>query len=196
MPAIEFHSAKGGVGTTVTACALAIHLAHQGRHVIMVATSLDDVCAVLGAPAVIDSGPIPYLVITDHATGGTVHLSTPHDLPNLNLDRLNASWIISDNVALHPSLSPYPWVVCRNDYLSLRRLAASPTQFDGCVVQTIPTGALRLVDVSHVVRADHHIEVPVDPAVARAVDAGLLAGRLGQPLTAMAHAIILAVRDQ
>ena len=73
-------------------------------------------------------------------------------------------------------------LVTRACYLSLRRIVASPGRPSGIVLVTEPGRALGRRDVEQVVGVDVVAEVLVDPIVARAVDAGLLAGRLPRTL--------------
>lgn len=72
-------------------------------------------------------------------------------------------------------------LVTRPCYLSLRAAATGPTP-TGVVLVTEPGRALGPGDVSSVVGAPVVARVPVDPAIARVVDAGLLASRLPRPL--------------
>lgn len=69
-------------------------------------------------------------------------------------------------------------IVTRSCYLSLRRaarIAAVPT---GVLLVTEPHRALLPADVADVLGAPVVARIAIDPAVARAVDAGLLAARL------------------
>ncbi len=71
--------------------------------------------------------------------------------------------------------------VLRPCYLALRRALAAPLRPDGVVLVTEPGRALQGRDVEDVLGVPVWAEVPLDPAVARAVDAGLLAARLPRP---------------
>jgi hypothetical protein len=73
-------------------------------------------------------------------------------------------------------------LVTRACYLSLRRLVVSPVRPSGVVLVTEAGRALGRHDVEQVIGVDVVAEVLIDPAVARAVDAGLLAGRLPRSL--------------
>jgi hypothetical protein len=73
---------------------------------------------------------------------------------------------------------PESLLVTRSCYLALRRLVAAPVRPTGVVLVTEAGRALGRRDVEQVIGVDVVAEIPVDPAVARAVDAGLLAGRL------------------
>ncbi len=69
-------------------------------------------------------------------------------------------------------------LVTRPCYLALRRAHEPPLHPTGVVVVHEPGRALGRADVERIVSAPVVAEVAVDPVVARAVDAGLLAGRL------------------
>jgi hypothetical protein len=73
-------------------------------------------------------------------------------------------------------------LVTRPCYLSLRRAVAAPLHPTGVVLIVEPGRALDRDDVDEVLGAPVVAEVPVDPAVARAVDAGLLVSRLPRSL--------------
>jgi hypothetical protein len=73
------------------------------------------------------------------------------------------------------------WLVTRACYLALRAAVAQATRPNGIVLVDEPGRSLRRDDVEAALGAPVVAEVLLDPAVARAVDAGLLISRL--PLT-------------
>jgi hypothetical protein len=73
-------------------------------------------------------------------------------------------------------------LVIRPCYMALRRAMQSPVRPSGVVVVQEPGRALTTADVQQVVQAPVLAEVDLDPAVARTVDAGMLAGRLPRSL--------------
>jgi cellulose biosynthesis protein BcsQ len=73
-------------------------------------------------------------------------------------------------------------LVTRPCYLALRRSAEAPLRPSGVVLLAEPGRALDATDVESVIGAPVVAQVSVDPAVARAVDAGLLASRLPRGL--------------
>lgn len=73
-------------------------------------------------------------------------------------------------------------LVTRACFLSLRRALSAPLRPSEVVLLTEPGRSLTRVDVEDCVGAPVVAEVSVDPAVARAVDAGLLASRLPRGL--------------
>jgi hypothetical protein len=83
------------------------------------------------------------------------------------------------------------WLVVRPCYLALRRAALLGASATGVVVVGEPGRALRVVDVEHAVGRPVVAALEWDPAVARAVDAGLL-GR--QPPATAARALRRALR--
>jgi len=82
---------------------------------------------------------------------------------------------VSDVVAAEADRS---WLVTRPCLLGLRRASAAPVRPSGVVVVSEAGRALDGEDVSTVVGAPLVADLAVDPAVARAVDAGLLTSRL------------------
>ena len=70
------------------------------------------------------------------------------------------------------------WLVTRACFLSLRRAARAPLQPSGVVLLVEPGRPLTAGDVEDVVGAPVVLRIDVDPSVARAVDAGLLATRV------------------
>jgi hypothetical protein len=69
-------------------------------------------------------------------------------------------------------------LVTRACYLALRRAVATPWRPDGVVLVAEPGRALRAPDIERALGVPVVAAISLDPAVARAVDAGLLAARL------------------
>lgn len=156
---INLYSNKGGVGLTVTAASLALLYSRTDTVCLVAATfaEFEDMSAVLGLPAQFDRS----VAVTDRLTlamdapadGVVVTVSGGRALGAINLE------------------------VVRACYLNLRRSIAH-TVPDGLVLVTEPGRALGVADVERAIGAPCVAAVPVDPSVARAVDAGLLASRL------------------
>ncbi|MCE2531413.1 MAG: hypothetical protein J4F44_02870 [Acidimicrobiia bacterium] len=70
------------------------------------------------------------------------------------------------------------WLVTRACFLALRRAARAPLQPTGVVLLVEPGRPLTAGDVEDVVGAPVVLRLEVDPSVARATDAGLLASRV------------------
>ncbi len=73
-------------------------------------------------------------------------------------------------------------LVTRACFLALRRAGNAPLRPSEVVLIAEPGRALDVRDVTEIVGAPVRSKVPFDPAVSRAVDAGLLASRLPRSL--------------
>ncbi|MGH9023637.1 MAG: hypothetical protein ACRDV9_11150 [Acidimicrobiia bacterium] len=203
-------SVKGGSGTTVVSCGLAVVLARNSST--LLADLCGDVPAALGLPEPGGSG------LADWLTAGP-------DVPDDALSRLaieagaNLRLIPSGTVAAASGVAPErgealaealrsasPTVVAdcgrltsseslalaaasdlsllvlQPCYLALRRALAAPLRPSGVILMSQPGRALTRRDVEAVLRVPVRAEVDHDPAVARAVDAGLLARRVPRSL--------------
>lgn len=198
-------SVKGGSGTTVVATALSLVLARDSGALLV--DLAGDVPATLGLPEPVgpgvtdwlsagpDIGPAAIANLVLPAVGGVEVL--PRGQTALVVDPTTAPrWealgaALADDerhVVIDAGTTALPppglldrstnLLVLRPCYLALRRAAVSPTRPDGVVLVREPGRALSAADVEAVLGAPVRCQVEVDPAVARAVDAGLLAGRL------------------
>jgi hypothetical protein len=191
-------AAKGGSGTTVVAAALALGATRQTLLV-----DLDgDLPAVFGigdetGPGVEDwlasDAPADRLDalttgLTDlvgllprgrHADGGR--------WPELAgaLARRPGDVVVDAGTGTPPGplhqVADRNWLVTRACYLSIRRAGSQLLRPDGVVLVEEPGRALGVDDVEAAIGAPVVTRVLVDPAVARAVDAGLLLARLPRP---------------
>ena len=181
--------AKGGQGTTTVATVVSA-LAAGHIPTTLVSTRPDDVCALTGSPAPPDWASMASisanlrLLDATHAegNGGPWPASGPHgDGPQhvvVDLGRL-------DELAEHQYLETNGvaetrrWLVVRGPcYLSLRAAIDHPWRPHGIVVLAEAGRPLTSADVSDVVGAPVIAQVPVEAAVARIIDAGLLLARL------------------
>ena len=106
---------------------------------------------------------------------------------------------IGTDVVVDAGLAPLPpelaarshasLLVIRPCFLALRRLSATADVPAGAVVITEPGRALGRRDIERVLGIRVAAEMRLDPAVARAVDAGLLASRLPASVTHLAKAV-------
>ena len=164
MEQINLIQAKGGQGTSVTTCALALWAAGEGLTVRLDGQDRSTLAAILGMP---DDGPvIPGLVLGDDAAGCDL---TVHDGPANQGTNL---------------------LVTRACYLALRRAVhlAGCASAAGVVAVLEPGRALGCEDIAAVLGLPVIATVPLRADIARAVDAGVLAARLPDPLaTAAAH---------
>ena len=200
-------SVKGGNGTTVVAAALALVLAQHHEAGARLIDMLGDTPSALGMSEPASEGIAEWLSATDHPGAEalnnlmlpvTAHLGViPRGrniiVPSLvNPDRLrDLALVVAESdlptiVDAGSGLATIPIIeyatrsllIIRPCYLALRRASRLTTKPDGVIVITEPGRALGVHDVESVVGAPVLAEIPFDPAIARAVDAGLLAGRV------------------
>jgi MinD superfamily P-loop ATPase len=200
-------SVKGGSGTTVVAAALALVLAQRHEAGARLIDMSGDTPSALGMSEPASEGIAEWLNAADHPgvealnnliLPVTAHLGViprGHNVivPSLvNLDRLrDLAEVIAQStmptvVDAGSGLAAIPIIehatrsllIIRPCYLALRRASLLTTKPHGIIVITEPGRALGVHDVESVVGAPVLAEIPFDPAIARAVDAGLLAGRV------------------
>ncbi|MEJ7582797.1 MAG: hypothetical protein WKF43_01680 [Acidimicrobiales bacterium] len=80
-------------------------------------------------------------------------------------------------------------LVTRPCYLALRRVTGLPVRPSGVVLINEPGRALGRADVESVVGAPVRAEIGFDPTIARAVDSGVLAGRMPRQLDRALRAV-------
>jgi hypothetical protein len=199
-----FHSAKGGVGTSVVAAATAVLSAAQQE------TLLVDLCGdqplLFGAtPALAtlsnwlsSDAPHPDSLARLAQPVGTglwlLAVEGPGCLPRADRLRALAQILRSDTRAVVIDLgrmrqagvaliqaADNSYLVTRPCYLALRSAMTGPTP-DGVVVVSERGRSLRASDVSSAIGAPIAAQLWADPAVARAVDAGLFASRMPRSL--------------
>lgn len=88
----------------------------------------------------------------------------------------------SDAARVLASAADHSLLVLRPCFVALQRAVAAPMRPSGVVLVSEPGRSLGVHDVEATLRVPVRAEVLVDPAVARAVDGGLLASRLPRPL--------------
>lgn len=206
------YSPKGGQGCTTVTAALA--LAQRGSRLI---DTTGDLPAVLGLPEpsgpgicdlLADDQPLEVAAIERLATpsptplvsaGSTPEATVPADrwaelAATLIADR--GAWFLDagTNPAAGSLSADRRLLVVRNCYLALRRAVAHPVRPDGIVLVTEPGRALTATDVEAVLTAPVVADIAIDPAVARTIDAGLLAARL--PRTLARRLATLTVGDE
>ena len=203
-------SPKGGSGTTVVATALAVLLA-RGPGALL-ADLDGDVPAVLGVPEPPKPGLADWLAAgPDVPDDALAHLEAPVR-PGLGLlpwggtrpavdDHGDGGARLATALAAGPrpvvadcgaaavgaglalaSAATLSLLVTRPCYLALRRALVAPLRPSGVVLVAEPGRSLERRQVEEVLGAPVRAVVPFDPAVARAVDAGLLRRRLPPPL--------------
>jgi len=210
---IVLWSVKGGVGTTVVAAALASSLAplHADVGGALLVDLAGDLPVVLGLPEPGDPGLTGWTRAGADVAGdalGRLELSAAPGVALLPRGRgLPGSAERHDVLAGLLAADPRPVVVdaglvaagdpavplvasaCRSllvtraCYLGMRRMARAPLTPSGIVLVSEPGRALSRREIEHTVGAPIVADVPFDPAVARAVDSGLLAGRIPRCLS-------------
>jgi MinD-like ATPase involved in chromosome partitioning or flagellar assembly len=203
-------SAKGGSGTTVVAVSLALVLASRGDPGVLLVDLAGDAPAALGLPepsgpglsawaaagaevpadalARIEVGVLPGLDLLPRGHGGEL-VADRLDLLGALLAAdhrtvvVDCGTISSGSPALGLAAgATTSLLVTRPCYLALRRAVAAPIRPSAAVLVVEPGRALDRSDVESVLGVPVTAEVAVEPGVARAVDAGLLATRLPRGL--------------
>ena len=202
-------SAKGGVGTTVVAAALGLVSARSAPGGALLVDLAGDLPAVLGladppAPGLTDwfaagpDVPVDALARLEVAAGPGLHLLPRGAGDFSTFDRAGAlaGLLASDGrmVVVDCGAGPagpglvlaaeatHSLLVTRPCFLALRRALAAPLRASGVVLVTEPGRALTRGDVEEVLGVPVRAQIPFDKTVARAVDAGLLTGRLPSQL--------------
>lgn len=207
-------SVKGGSGTTVVACALALAAARDGDVVLV--DLAGDAPAVLGVAEPPVAGIHGWLAGASSSldgcatraadrlllvpAGARAAATGPGPAPHRTAAVADARWeaLVAAASALAPTVvvdagtgappealvesADHALLVLRPCYLALRRASVQDRRPTGVVLVTEPGRALGRRDVEGVVGARVRSEVPVDPSIARCVDAGLLATRLPRAL--------------
>lgn len=199
-------SAKGGSGATVVSAALALVLSH--RCAALLVDLAGDSPAALGLAEPSGPGVADWLGSATADAAALHRLAVPAT-DTLRLIPLGSTAIHNTAVraqrwddlvaalghdevvvdagtgAPPPALlaaATHNLLVTRPCYLSLRRAVAAEVQPTGIVLVHEPGRALAARDVERALGAPVVVELQYDPAVARAVDAGLLASRLPRSL--------------
>jgi hypothetical protein len=200
-------SAKGGAGTTVVAASLSLLLARHPAGALLV--DLDgDVPAVLGADEPEGPGLAGWLAAGAAVPPDALARLEVPVAPGLSLLPRGHGDLEPARAEVLGSLleqDPRPVVVdcgtepagaalvlarraersllvTRACFLALRSALEAPLRPSEVILLEEPGRALRVADVGEVLGVPVTAEVAIDPAVARAVDAGLLAARLPRGL--------------
>lgn len=200
-------SVKGGSGTTVVAAGLALILARSIPGGALAVDLAGDLPAALGVPD--PAGPglrdwvsrpeagadsLCRLEVQMSSTLNLIGAGGARPVDAAGADRLCAALagdrhVVADcgstgdeggmTVAASAALS---LLVLRPCYLALRRALAAPIRPSGVVLVSEPGRSLGRRDIEDVLGVPVRAEVAWDPAVARAVDAGLLSARVPRAL--------------
>lgn len=199
-------STKGGSGTTVVAASLALLIGRTSPNGCLFVDLGGDGPAVFGVPE--PGGPALDRWLADpHATAsqlleravpvansgvdlvatGAPSLANGHALAAAvaQLDRpvvVDAGSIDHGPGYALAGAADLSILVVRPCYLAVRRAVSSSLQPHGVVLVTEPGRALRRRDIESLLGVPMLAEVPIEAAIARSVDAGLLAARLPSDL--------------
>ena len=202
-------SAKGGSGVTVVATALALLHARAPAGALLVDLA-GDIPAVLGIPE--STGPGVSAWLASGGDVGAEALARLETAAAPGLDLLPAGppgpdaaagrgaaltailGVDTRCVVVDAGSNPtggalevvagaaVSLLVVRPCYLALRRAVAAPVRPSGVVLLREPGRALTRHDIEDALQVPVRAELDLEPAVARAVDAGLLASRLPRSL--------------
>ena len=196
-------SLKGGSGTTVVSAALALTLAQRNTATVRIVDLAGDIPSALGIAEPSGEGvtnwlqlpqrdPIQSLQIPVTArvsllprgSGTLMH----HDLTAEHCNALATELDTSSELTVVDAGSGHipqlinnattSLLVIRPCYLALRKAAHLAVKPHGIVLINEPGRSLGKRDVESVVGAPVLVELPLDPTIARCVDAGLLASRI------------------
>jgi hypothetical protein len=212
-------SAKGGSGTTVVSALLALTWSRSSAGSALLVDAAGDVPAALGLPEPAGPGLADWLEASaDVGADGLARLEIdvgpglrllprgrrlPGSGGGLRGEALTALLaadgraVVADcgSVDRSPGRqlaagATVSLAVLRPCYLALRRALDAPVQPTGLILVTEPGRSLQRRDVEDVLGVPVWAELPLDPTLARAVDAGLLATRVPRPVErAMARAV-------
>jgi MinD-like ATPase involved in chromosome partitioning or flagellar assembly len=203
-------SSKGGCGVTTVAASLALSLAAGGEEVLLVDLA-GDLPAALGMPEPAGPGVSDWLAAHPHTDRVALETARRDVAPGLGLVPLGAgplrggppldalvealatvgpTVVVDAGVvrAGDPALAAVAaasssLLVLRPCYLALRRAVALPVRPSAVILVEEPGRALGRADIEAVLDVPVRAQVPADPAIARALDAGLLLSRLPRSLS-------------
>lgn len=191
-------SVKGGSGTTVVSCALAMSLGRT-RPTLLVDLAGDVPAALgIGDPAGPGAGDWASSPMGDGAAldrlavpvadGVRLIARGSGSVPPDRMAHLRHALMASDGACVvDAGLGEPPpefrdgctsLLVIRPCYLAIRHAVSCGVQPSGIVVVSEPSRALSAADISRALGAPVVAAIPFDPAISRSVDAGLLAARL------------------
>lgn len=171
MTTTVFYSPKGGQGCTVTACAYALRLAAESAGDVLLIDWGGDAHAALGLPS--PDG--------NYSADVATHLSILVEPGVFSADDFQHTVIDAGTALTEPIPDATHVMVIEPCYLALRRAVAMSFKPDMIAVLEPPTRVLTRADVERAVGAPT-AAIAQGPAIARAVDAGLLVTRLPHTL--------------
>lgn len=176
MKTVIIKGVKGGVGTTTTAVALAIWMADENHDLMIGLTSYsdDDVYSIAGVRPL--SGETEV-----RANKNNLYLN-PDPNRRLDIHIIDGGFLPSQGT--DKVIGDYNFYVVQNAYIALRRAVSLSLPDNKTFVKVIiPEGALVGRDVDDVIGCrDNSVEIPFDPTIMRAVDAGVLLRRIPEKM--------------
>lgn len=203
----SYFAVKGGQGVTTLAVADAAEAAGAGHTVWLVTHDLPDTLSAAGMPGSEgaegaehffvtwepgDHPPRPFAVLTP-ATAARVRAFHAED----KATRFPVPDVIIHDLGVSPQadeMHGHKLLVTRPCYLALRRAVAEAPPVDGVVLVEEPERSLNRSDVEAVIGRPVVTTIPYDPAVARAVDSGLLSMRVPRSLAQALRQVVGAER--
>ena len=182
-------SAKGGAGTTVVTAALGLVLARRHPAGALLVDLAGDLPAALGLPPEVDDtgppgevavGQLPLAVLP--ARGPAADPSVLRRDPRIVVADCGRLDVPEAHGAAFVAAADRSLLVLRPCYLALRRATRCEVRPTGVVLVAEAGRAITAPDVEDSLGVPVVAEVLVTDAVARAVDAGLLASRLPRTL--------------
>ena len=176
---ITFVGARGGQGTSTVAAAAALFAATEQRTV-LVSDDPAATAALIGIPLPLGGDCIAVTPTLTLTTRPELHPAA--QVVVIDAGRLNTGLeSLPDAAATHVGETAR-YVVLRGPcYVALATIiAAGGPDFDGLIVLTEPGRALSERDATEVLGIPLAATLPIDPAVARAIDAGILTSRLAR----------------
>lgn len=207
----SFCAPKGGLGTSVVAAATALESARQ-RHTVLIdfggdlaqifgvdtnnawgvhdwLSSSDDVGAESLEHLTIEAATNLSLLPAGAALSQPVDpqravrfVEAMHQSGDVTVADVGALTKVTDARAIIAASGDRTTCVVRGCYLALRRFSELPVVIDDVVEIQEPGRALRTLDIEAVVGMPISARIPLDPSIARAVDAGLLTQRMPRTL--------------
>ena len=203
-------SVKGGSGTTVVAASLGLTYARRTHETVLLVDLAGDLPSVLAMPEPEGPGVLDWLAadadvgpealerlavgVIDGIEVVPVGTASQTPAPVQRMEAL-ATWlatrpgvVIVDCSGVPPAtmtdVATASLLVMRPCYLAARKAARlRPLPATGIVLVTEPGRALGKRQIESAVGVPVIAEIPLDPSIARAVDAGLLASRLPTTLS-------------
>lgn len=162
---INLWSPKHGQGLTTTGLAMATSLPGTVQYITQ-GDNLSDALAITGLPSNTEAND--HWEVSEGLTISVGGFGTPN----------HAIYDCETNWGLRHQGADLNLMIVQPDYLALRRfMIVKKTGLDGFIAVCDASRALGVSDIENVTGVQHLATVPIDPAITRAVDAGVLISR-------------------